>query len=185
MSPAPPMFVIMPADISWISAMACFMRMSLMAPLRLSILARAVCIGDVAGLHQILVGGFGLLELRAVLGELGFHRLQAQRVLAGGGVVAGADMRGGLGAQVFLLGFELAHLAHEALGQAGVGGEALVEVADLLAQIFLLELQQGFGIAPFDARNKQGKETFEQVGNAAEHGTSRQNGAQRTREHEE
>ena len=29
--------------ISWISAMACFMRMSLIAPLRLSILARAVC----------------------------------------------------------------------------------------------------------------------------------------------
>ena len=42
-SPAPPMFVIMPDAISWISAMACFMRMSLMAPLRLSILARAVC----------------------------------------------------------------------------------------------------------------------------------------------
>ncbi len=157
MSPAPPMFVIMPADISWISAMACFMRMSLMAPLRLSILARAVCIGDVAGLHQILVGGFRLLELGAVLGELGFHRLQAQRVLAGGGVVAGAHMRGGLGAQVFLLGFELAHLAHEALGQAGVGGKALVEVADLLAQIFLFELQQALRDCVFRRPKQTGK----------------------------
>ena len=110
---------------------------------------------DVACLDQVLVGGLGLLELRAVLGELRFDRLQAQRILAGGGVVAGAHVRGGLGAQVFLLGFQLAHLAHEPLGEAGVGGEALVEVADLLAQIFLLELEQRFRIAPFDARNKQ------------------------------
>ena len=69
-------------------------------------------------LDQVLVGGLGLLELRAILGELLLDGLQAQCVLAGGRVVAGAQMRGGLGAQVFLLGFELADLAHEPLATA-------------------------------------------------------------------
>ena len=92
--------------------------------------------------------------------ELRFDRLQAQRVLAGGGVVAGAQMRGGLGAQVFLLGFELAHLAHEALGQAGVGGEALVEVADLLAQVFLLQLQQRFRDCGFRRPRRTGRRSL-------------------------
>ena len=68
----------------------------------------------------------------------------------------------------------------------GVGGQALVEVADLLAQVFLLQLQQRFGIAAFDARDEQRQETFEQVGDAAEHGTlPRRTARARAREHEE
>ena len=33
------------------------------------------------------------------------------------------------------------------------------------------QLQQRFGVASFDAGNEQRQETFEQVGDAAEHGT--------------
>ena len=118
--------------------------------------------------------------------ELRFDGLQPQRVLARGGVVAGPHVRRGLGAQVFLLGFELAHLAHEAFGEAGVRGEALVEIADLLAQVFLLELEQRLRIAAFDAGDEQRKEPFEQVGDAPEHVPSRgQRAAQRGGEAEE
>ena len=111
--------------------------------------------GNVARLDQVLVGGLGLFELGAILGELRVDGLQPQCVLPGGGVVAGADVRGGLGAQVLLLGLELAYLAHEAFGEPGVGGESLVELADLLAQVFLLQLEQRLGVAAFDAGYEQ------------------------------
>jgi len=35
-----------------------------------------------------------------------------------------------------------------------VGSQALVEIADLLAEVFLLQLQQRLGVAAFDARNE-------------------------------
>ena len=53
--------------------------------------------------------------------------------------------------------------------QPGVRGQALVEVADLLAQVFLLQLQQRFGVAAFHAGNEQRHETLEQVGDTAKH----------------
>ena len=147
--------------------------MSLIAPFRLSIFARRGLHGDVARLDQVLVGVFGLLELLAVLFELRVDRLQAQRVLAGGRLVAGAQVRGGLGAQVLLLGFELAHLAHDALAQPGVRREALVEVRDLLAQVLLLQLEQRFRIAAFDAGDEQREEPFDEIRESAEHAPSR------------
>ena len=49
--------------------MACFMRMSLMAPLRLSILARAVCTASRAFTRFFMVSA---CSSWSVLGELGF-----------------------------------------------------------------------------------------------------------------
>ena len=114
----------------------------------------------------------GLLELLAVFFELRLDRLQPQRVLAGGGLVAGAQMRGRLGAQVLLLGFELAHLAHDALAQAGMRGQSLVEVRDLLAQVFLLQLEQRLRIALLDAGDEEREEAFEEIPESAEHAPS-------------
>jgi hypothetical protein len=54
--------------------------------------------GDIACLDEILVGLFGLLELGAILGELALDRLQAKRILPGGGPVAGPQVRRDLGA---------------------------------------------------------------------------------------
>ena len=172
MSPEPPMLEIMPDAISWISAIAWFMRMSLIAPFRLSIFALRGLHGDIARLDQVLVGRLGLLELLAVLLELRVDGLQPQRVLAGRRLVAGAQVRGGLGAQVLLLGFELAHLAHDAFAQPGVRGEALVEVGDLLAQVLLLELQQGLRIALLDAGDEEREEPFDEIRDPAEHAPS-------------
>jgi hypothetical protein len=73
----------------------------------------------------------------------------AQRVPTGRGVVAGANASGGLGAQVFLLGFELAHLAHEALDNPR-GRRPWLKLP--ICAIFLLELQRGIAL---DARDKQ------------------------------
>jgi hypothetical protein len=42
-----------------------------------------------------------------------------------------------------------------------VRGETLVEIADLLAQVFLLELEQRFRVAALDARYEQGHESPE------------------------
>jgi len=81
-------------------------------------------------------------------------------------------VRGGFRTQVFLLGFELAHLAHDPLAQPGVRGEALVEVRNLLAQVFLLQLQQRFRVAAFDAGDEQREKPFEEIGQAAEHASS-------------
>ena len=69
-------------------------------------------------------------------------------------------MRGDLGAQVLLLGLELADLAHQALAQAGVGGQALVEIADLLAQVLLLELEQRLGVASFHTLDEERHEAL-------------------------
>ena len=81
-------------------------------------------------------------------------------------------MRSGLRAQVFLFRFELAHLAHDAFAQAGVRGETLVEVRDLLAQVFLLELEQRFGVALLDAGDEQREKSFDQIPKSAEHAPS-------------
>jgi hypothetical protein len=75
----------------------------------------------------------------------------------------------GLGSQVALVGLELADLPHEALGQAGMGGQALIEIADLLAQVLLLQFQQGLGVLLLDAGDEHVEKRFEQVGDAAEH----------------
>ena len=117
-----------------------------------------------AGRLQVIFGKDNLFV------ELQDHGLQAQRVLARGRVVAGPHVGGGLGAQVALLGLEPAYLAHQALRQAGVRGQALVEVADLLAQVLLLQFEQGLRVATLDAGYEQRQETLEQVGDASEHG---------------
>ncbi len=47
--------------------------------------------------------------------------------------------------------------------------QALVEIAYLLAEVFLLQLQQRLRVAAFDAGDEKRQEAFEQVGDASEH----------------
>jgi hypothetical protein len=47
--------------------------------------------------------------------------------------------------------------------------EPLIEVGDLLAQIFLLELEQRFGIALLHAGNEQREKAFDEIPKSAEH----------------
>ena len=51
-----------------------------------------------------------------------------------------------------------------------MGGQALIEVADLLAQILLLQLQQGLWILPLDAADENVEKRFEQIADTSEHG---------------
>ncbi|MCY1547684.1 hypothetical protein D9M68_837530 [compost metagenome] len=74
--------------------------------------------------------------------------------------------------QFALLGLLLAHLAHQALGQAGVGGQTLVEVGDLLAQILLFQLQQGFRVLALQVLDEQGEDAFEDIAQTGKHGVS-------------
>src|SRR5687768_207013 len=62
-----------------------------------------------------------------------------------------------------------------------MGGEALVEVRDLLAQVFLLQLQQRFRIALFDAGDEEGKEAFDEISESAEHAPSADGRYRKTR----
>src|SRR6185312_861252 len=87
----------------------------------------------------------------------------------GGGPVAGLEMGRDLGGQVALVGLQLADLPHEPLGEAGMGGQALIEVADLLAQVLLLQFQQGLGVLLLDAGDEQVEKRFEQIGDASDH----------------
>ena len=68
------------------------------------------------------------------------------------------------------LGLLAFHLGDEFLTEPGVGGEALVELGDLGAEVFLFEFEQGFGILFFKAGNEESEESTEEVGEAAEHG---------------
>ncbi|GIX36691.1 MAG: hypothetical protein KatS3mg126_2470 [Lysobacteraceae bacterium] len=97
------------------------------------------------------------------------HRLQAQRGLRRGCLVPGAEVGGGAGAQLALLGLELAHLAHQPFGQTGVGGEPLVVTGDLLAQVFLLQLEQGLRVTLLEARDEHGQKAADEIGDALEH----------------
>src|SRR4029079_15328312 len=67
---------------------------------------------------------------------------------------------------------ELANLAHDAFAEPGVRRQPLIEVRDLIAQVFLLQLEQGFRIAALDARDEQREEPFEEIRQAAEHASS-------------
>ena len=96
--------------------------------------------GDIACAGQLLVGGFGLLQLRTIFGKLAFDRLQTKGVLAGRGAVAELHVGGCFRAQVGLVVFELADLADQPLDHAGVRGQADVELAHLAAEVFLLHL---------------------------------------------
>ena len=146
--------------------------MSVMAPLSASILARALFTATSRAVHQVPVGRLGLLELLAVLLQLALDGLQAEGELSGGFAIAGAQVGRRLGAHVLLLGLELAYLAHEPLAQAGVRRQPLVEVADLLAEVLLLELEQRFRIAPFEVLDEQGQESPEEVGHSLQHAPS-------------
>jgi hypothetical protein len=79
---------------------------------------------------------------------------------------------GCLGTQIFLFGFELTHLAHDAFTKTRMGCEALVEISDLLAKVFLFELKQRLGIALFYPGDEERQETPEQIPNSAEHAPS-------------
>ncbi len=84
-------------------------------------------------------------------------------MLGGGIAIARAQVRGGARAQLAFFVLQLAHLSDQALGQAGVGRQALVVAADLLAQVFLFQFQQGFRIALFHPLDELRKETTEHV----------------------
>jgi hypothetical protein len=132
------------------------MRISAIAPRRPSIFARAVEIATSRAFTP-------------VLGQLPLYSLQAQSVLRGGAAVARLEQRGGLGLKVVLIGLQLADLPHEALSEPGVGGETLVEAADLLAEVFLLQLQQRFRILPLDAADEDIEKGPKQIGDAPKH----------------
>ena len=69
------------------------------------------------------------------------------------------------------LGLELlCHLGDELFTKAGMGGEALVELGDLFAEIFLFHFEQRFGVAFFQTGNEEAQKASEDIGDAAEHG---------------
>jgi hypothetical protein len=51
--------------------------------------------------------------------------------------------------EALLLGFLALHLRDEFLAEPGVGAEALVELGDLGAEVFLFQFEQGFRAAFF------------------------------------
>ena len=50
-----------------------------------------------------------------------------------------------------------------------MSGQPLIEIPDLLAKIFLLQLEQRLGITFFDAADEQRHEAPEKIGDPTEH----------------
>ncbi len=117
---------IMPAAISCISAMALFMRMSAMAPRRPSILARGTLDRHVRGpsacsgrwLRRLRAGGGSSCNSRSTVCKRSAYWSAAALLPA-------FRLAAALARRSFWSPLELAHLAHQPLGQAGMGGEAL------------------------------------------------------------
>ncbi len=139
-------------------------------PLELLDLVLRVAHGDVARLHELLVGVLGRLELLAVLVELLLDGLQLQGVLPRRVAVADLQVGGRLGREVALLRLEVLHLAQQPLGEAGVVGEVLVEPRDLRAQVLLLGLDERLRVLPLEAGDEEAQEPLEEVRDTAEHG---------------
>ena len=126
--------------------------------------------GGVAGHGEFLVGCLGIDQLGAVVRQVLADALEFEGDLAGEALVAGADVRGGLGLEVGLHLFLAFHLGDELFTKAGMGGEALVELGDLFAEIFLFHFEQRFGVAFFQTGNEEAQKASEDIGDAAEHG---------------
>ena len=150
--------------------MACFTFKSLRLYLRLFDLLLRAADGDLARTDEFLVSVLGLRGLLAVFLELRGDGLQAQRVLAGGVAVAGAQVDGRLVAQILLLGFEALDLRHEPFAERRVAGKPLVVMGNLLAEIFFFHLHERFGILALHPRDEQAHETADDVGQSFEHG---------------
>src|SRR5271155_2453483 len=123
----------------------------------------------IAGADELLIGGLGLLHLFAVFLKLALDGLQAQRILTGGLTIAQLQVRGGLGVELVVFGLQLADLGDEPLDKRCMGSEAAVELADLLAQVLLLELEQSLGVLALEARDEQANEAIEKIAQAAKH----------------
>ena len=91
-------------------------------------------------------------QLLLIFRELASTVCRPQGVLPGGRPVAGLEMGRGLGGQVALVGLRACGPGPMSRsGQAGMRGQALIEIADLLAQVLLLQLQQRLGVLLLDA----------------------------------
>src|SRR5262249_38289095 len=135
---------------------------------RLNLAARRAH-SDIACANQLFVGRLSLLELLAVFIELAFNRLESKRKLARYLTIARAKVCGCAGAQVALIGFQLAYLSHQPLAHACVRSEAGVVLPDLPAKVFFLDFQQGFGVLPLQAGDEEREETAKQIRDASEH----------------
>lgn len=128
---------------------------------------------DVASVEEFFVGFFGFLHLLADGFVFFFGLLMAEGVLSGELFISGAEVGEDLGVEVFFFGFERAGLADEAFAEGGVPGEALVVLGDLVAKVFLFNVEEGFGIFPLEAADEEAKEAFEEIAEAFEHGMRR------------
>src|SRR5262249_17431214 len=75
----------------------------------------------------------------------------------------------GAGAQVALIGLELAHLRHQALAHSGVRGETLVVLTNLSSQVLFLDFQQGLGILSLESGDEKREKSTKQIRYASEH----------------
>jgi hypothetical protein len=110
-----------------------------------------------------------LFELLAVFFQLAIDGLETQGVLGGGGAISGTEIGGGFGAQITLLGFELADLRHQAFAQAGVRSQALVILGDLFTKVFGFDLQKGLRILFFEAGDEKSEESPDKISKSLKH----------------
>ena len=72
--------------------------------------------------YEFLVGGLRVTELGAIVCQILADALEFEGNLAGEPLVAGAQVGGGLGLEILLLGFLAFHLGDEFLTESGMGG---------------------------------------------------------------
>src|SRR5262245_2156775 len=80
-------------------------------------------------------------------------------------------MRGRFGAKITFFVFKSPYLRHELFAERGMVRESLIVLTDLLAQVFLFDLQQRFGITLFEAGNEKSQKPSEQVHDSLKHST--------------
>ena len=125
--------------------------------------------GNIARADELLVSLLRVVELVPVLHQLALNGLQAQRVLAGGVAIARAELSAGAGAQLALLRLQPLDLRDEPLAHAGMGGEPLVVLRDLLPQVLFFHFQQCFGIPPFDTADEEPGKTANKISETSKH----------------
>ena len=72
--------------------------------------------------------------------------------------------------EFLFLGFEGAGLADQAFAEGRVAGEPFIVFGDLLAQVFLFHVEQGFRVLAFQTADEESEEAFDEVADTFEHG---------------
>ena len=89
------------------------------------------------------------------------HALEFKRDLTCQTLIASPQVGSCLGFKILLFALLPLDLSDEFFAEPGMGRQALIVLGDLLAQVFLFELEQGLGVAFLESGDEQAHETAE------------------------